>query len=151
MSWAIYWQDILDLEGISEQRSGAAEFVVPRCCISPVSPRRAAQAAGLLIRRKARGLFHYSHDGHASLAQVYSEILNIFNEIFHETIDCKIHEVDSREIPAAAERPCFNVPDNARYREYSGVPDTAWQNALREYMMVHYNRLEDRHEIIQDR
>jgi dTDP-4-dehydrorhamnose reductase len=101
----ILGRDILDLEGISEQRSGAAEFVVPRCCISPVSPRRAAQAAGLLIRRKARGLFHYSHDGHASLAQVYSEILNIFNEIFHETIDCKIHEVDSREIPAAAKGP----------------------------------------------
>jgi dTDP-4-dehydrorhamnose reductase len=143
--------DILDMERISGKRRNAAEFIAPHCYLSPVSPRRAAQAAGLLIRRKARGLFHYSHDGHATLADVYSEILNIFNEIFHETIDSKIHEIDSREIPVAAERPYFNVPDNTRYREYSGVPDAPWQNALREYMMVHYNKLEDRHEVIQNR
>jgi dTDP-4-dehydrorhamnose reductase len=104
------------MERISEKRRGDRDFITPRCYLSPVSPRRAAQAAGLLIRRKARGLFHYSHDGHASLAFVYAETLDIFNQIFHETIDCKIHEVDSREIPVAAERPYFNVPDNARYR-----------------------------------
>ena len=124
----------LNITALTRRMKENAAVTLPRCFISPVSPLRAAHAVAVLMRKKGRGIFHYSHDGHDSMATVYGLVRKIYGELSGQELDCEIHEVDHLEIPSEGDRPLFNVLDNRAFKEYCGIPDTDWREALREYM-----------------
>jgi len=95
---------------------------------SPTFTRDLARAAFELIRREARGLFHFSGKGSCSWHSYANFVLN------EAGLSTRVEPISSREAGRAAPRPAYSVLDCRHYEEFTGDKIRPWEEMVRSYL-----------------
>lgn len=70
-------------------------------------------------------IYHYSNEGVASWYDFAKDIIDIAG------IKCKIEPIETKDYPAAAERPHYSVLNKAKIKRYFGMEINHWRDSLK--------------------
>jgi len=130
----ILGSETLNIERFLRHGMKARVIDVPDRTISPVYSADLARAVFDLFEKRGSGIFHFSQEGFVREVEFFKTVRDLHNSFSTKKLDFTVNELDVREIPAMVDRPQFNVLDNSKYRDYTGVNARHWQDALKDYM-----------------
>jgi len=94
---------------------------------SPTYAVDLARALLHLAAAGARGIFHFSNEGHCTWYEFAGEIVRQFG------LRTEIRPIRSEKLDRPALRPSWSVMDITRYKEATGQSVRRWQDALADY------------------
>jgi len=101
---------------------------------SPSWTQDVSTAIIALLQEQAEGIFHYAPEGYASRCEVADFI---FREL---GIEKKLRPCASEEFPTPARRPKNSRFDCRKIDQMLSLPRPGWQDLLREYLRLNYDR-----------
>lgn len=95
----------------------------------PTWTERIADTVGMMIDRKAEGLFHFAHDDYASWAEVFQFV----KEHWHLPVKMQPRSTKDAALPAA--RPLFSAMSNEKLKRFLNRESLgSWKTALAEFL-----------------
>jgi dTDP-4-dehydrorhamnose reductase len=98
---------------------------------APQWTREIARIIHELLKRDARGLFHFAYDDYASWAEVYEFVKEEL------ALPVKLSPVQSEDVLLPAKRPTFGVLSNKKLLSFLGWKKMgSWKDPLREFLIL---------------
>lgn len=92
----------------------------------------AANALEILIRKQAKGIFHFANDEASSRYEFTKKIYEILNT--KQAFDCNILPIKASEYPDNTPRPTWSILNTDKFKAFTGEKITHWEKALKSYL-----------------
>ena len=77
------------------------------------------------IKKGTKEIFNYSNEGITSWYDFAVKIVEL------KKLNCKILPIETKDYPAAAQRPAYSVMDTTKMKKYFDIKITTWQDSLK--------------------